>query len=127
MTINYNGAVEAVRERMDYATPESEVSAVEEAREALAEYVDAGLVYTRDILELWDGTTHDAVDLTDGYDDIMHAITISVFWQMMEELEDAIYDGIDSWITSELDRLGLTDEFEDCDRDGQSEAIHDAR
>ena len=127
MTINFNGAVEAVRERMEYATPDNEVSAVEEAREALAEYVDGGLVYTRDILDLWDGSTHESVSLSDGYDDIMGAVTASVYWQMMEDLDDAIFDGVDEWIASELTRLGLAEEFEDEDRDEQLKAIHDAR
>ena len=126
MTINFNGAVEAVREQMDYATPDSEASALELARDALAEYVDGGLVYTRDILDLWDGSTHESVILSDGYDDIMGAVTASVYWQMMEEMDDAIFDGVDAWIASELTRLGLADEFEGGDRDEQIAAIYDA-
>ena len=106
MTINFNGAVEAVREALyaSHAVIDSEASAVEEAREALEEYVD----------------------LSDGYDDIMGAITAPVYWQMMEEMDDAIFDGVDAWIASELTRLGLADEFEGEDRDEQIAAIYDA-
>ena len=126
MTINFNGAVEAVREALENSTPWDEARALELAREALEEYVDGGLVYTRDILELWDGSTHDNVILSDGYDDIMGAITASVYWQMMEEMDEAVGDGIDSWIASELTRLGLADEFEGGDWDEQIAAIYDA-
>ena len=128
MTINFNGAVEAVREALyaSHAVIDSEASAVEEAREALEEYVDTGRIYTRDILDLWDGSTHENVVLSDGYDDIMGAITASVYWQMMEEMDDAIFDGVDAWIASELTRLGLADEFEGEDRDEQIAAIYDA-
>ena len=126
MAINFKGAVEAVQEALEISPPWDEARALELAREALAEYVDGGLIYTRDILELWDGSTHDVVVLSDGYDDIMGAITASVYWQMMEEMDEAVGDGIDSWIASELTRLGLADEFEDGDRDEQIAAIYDA-
>ena len=126
MAINFNGAVEAVREALESSTPCDEAQALELAQEALAEYVDGGLVYTRDILDLWDGSTHDVVVLSDGYDDIMGAVTASVYWQTMEAMDDAIFDGVDAWIASELTRLGLADEFEDGDRDEQIAAIYDA-
>ena len=45
---------------------------------------------------------------------------------MMEEMDEAVGAGIDSWIASELTRLGLADEFEDGVRDEQLKAIHDA-
>ena len=71
------GAASSGSEALENSTPWDEARALELAREALEEYVDAGLIYTRDILELWDGSTHDNVILSDGYDDIMGAITAS--------------------------------------------------
>ena len=45
---------------------------------------------------------------------------------MTTHLTSTEIERIDSWIASELTRLGLADEFEDGVRDEQLKAIHDA-
>lgn len=101
MTQNYWDTVDAIVEHLDYVKPEDELSAVDAAREALHESIDSALIYTSDVLKLWDGSTHEDVSLAD-YEDIMDAITASTYCQLSEDWDDAVYDGIDKHIDKHL-------------------------
>lgn len=115
----FNSAVEAILERFDDETPDSEAQAMEDGHEALTEYIDSRLVYTFDILELWDGSTHEEVYING---DIMDAITQSTFLQLQEEWNDAIYDALEHFIDSRCDALDI-DKDSLSDGDEQLEAI----
>lgn len=99
---NIAGAIEAVAEHIRYVKPSYEAEALEAAYEALDEYIDSALIYTSDILDLWDGDTHYEVDVS-AYKSIMEAVTASTFFQLRDEWEDAIYDGIDKAIQEARD------------------------
>ena len=91
------GAVEAAMEALNYERPTTEAEAVDVAQRAIYEYIDSGLTYYSDVLEAWDGSTHENVDLS-IHDDIMTAITESVAWQLQEDFADAEFDAIDRYI-----------------------------
>ena len=93
MTATYRGAVDCIVEALEYAQPATLEQALETADEALHEYIDNALIYTLDILSLWDGTTHEEVDLSD-YDSIMSAVIASTYLQLREDWAAAIDDGI---------------------------------
>ena len=93
MTATYRGAVECIVEALGYDQPDTRAQALETADEALHEYIDNALIYTRDILHLWDGTTHDEVDLSD-YGTIMTAVIASTYFQLREDWAGAIDEGI---------------------------------
>lgn len=107
MAHTFADAVAAVREHIEYVKPTTEDEALEAGDTALQEYIDNALIYTSDVLELWDGNTHNEVTLSD-YDDLMSAITASTYFQLREEWSDAVYDGIDAYIEDYLyDPVGL--------------------
>ena len=93
MTATYRGAVDCIVESLEYVQPDTLEQALETAEEVLHEYIDSALIYTRDILELWDGSTHEEVVLSD-YDNIMSAVIASTYFQLREDWADAIADGI---------------------------------
>lgn len=101
MTISFNGAVSAVAEAMSEHQPQTEDDALQRGDEALWEYIDSGLIYTSDVLTLWDGSTDENV-----YHDanaplnIMDLITQSTIYQLRAEWTDAVWDGVDQWIES---------------------------
>jgi len=97
MTINYEGAVSAIIETLEYNRPDNEATAIDLANEALHEYVDTGLTYTADVLELWDGSTAEEIDLA-NYDNLMDAVVASTYMQVKAEFNDAIFDGLDEYI-----------------------------
>ena len=93
MNATYRGAVDCIVEALGYVQPAMLAQALETAEEALIEYIDNALIYTRDVLHLWDGTTHEEVGLSD-YDTIMSAVTASTYFQLREDWAGAIDDGI---------------------------------
>ena len=97
MTINFNGAVEAALEALNYEHPTTEDEAVDVAQRAIDQYIDTGLTYYSDVLEAWDGSTHENVDLS-VHDNIMTAITQSVAWQLQDDFAGAEYDAVDKYI-----------------------------
>lgn len=107
--ISFNGAVRAIVEQLEWRTEDENFSGddpdsvfetlLEWAREALSQYIDNGLIYTVDILELWDGSTHEQV-VIDRNRDLMDMVTESVAWQLHEGWADAVFDGADEWLTT---------------------------
>ena len=93
MTATYRGAVDCIVEALEYAQPATHEEALETADEALHEYIDNALIYTLDVLHLWDGSTHEEVGLSD-YDTIMSAVIASTYFQLREDWADAIDDGV---------------------------------
>ena len=93
MTATYRGAVDRIVEALEYVQPDTLAQASETADEALHEYIDSALIYTLDILRLWDGSTHEAVVLSD-YVDIMSTVIASTYFQLREDWAGAIDDGI---------------------------------
>ena len=93
MTATYRGAVDRIVEALEYVQPDTLAQALETADEALHEYIDNALIYTLDILHLWDGTTHEEVGLSD-YDTIMSAVIASTYFQLREDWAGAIDDGV---------------------------------
>ena len=94
---NIFGATEEVAEHLEYIKPTNENDAIEAAREALEQYIDSALIYTVYILELWDGSTHEDLYLQ-GYDDLMQAVTMSTYHQLLEDWGGAILDGIEQYV-----------------------------
>ena len=121
MTINSFSAKDAIKEHLDYAMPEDENAATDSANDALHEYIDGGLIYYRDILELWDGNTHAEV-FVEGGADIMDLITLSTYYQLREDWDWAIYDAIDAWLDEHPAKIGRED-WEDLDRADRFNAI----
>lgn len=105
-------AQEAMVESLNHHIPCSESHAEDIAREALLEEIDTGLIYTHDILELWDCSTHENIVLSD-FDDIMAAITASTAEQLMEDYDCLVFDSIDEYI---LENINLHDLDEKVDR-----------
>ena len=93
MTATYRGAVDCIVETLEYLQPDTLAQSLEAAEEALYEYIDNALIYTRDILHLWDGATHEEVDLF-GHDTIMSAVIASTYFQLREDWAGAIDDGV---------------------------------
>ena len=93
MTATYRGAVDCIVETLEYLQPDTLAQSLEAAEEALYEYIDNALIYTRDILHLWDGATHEEVDLFD-HDTIMSAVIASTYFQLREDWAGAIDDGV---------------------------------
>ena len=108
MTINAFSAKDAIMEALDYGMPEDEDTATDMASGALHEYITDGLVYYRDILQLWDGNTHAEVYF-EGSADIMDLITQSVYFQLREEWGWTIYDAIDEWLDAHPAKSGCED------------------
>ena len=104
--------------------PEDENAATDSAEEALHAYIDNGLTYYHDILELWDGNTHDEVYF-EGSADIMNLITQSTYFQLREEWDWAIYDAIDEWLEEHPAKIGRED-WEDLDRAERFDVIGNA-
>ena len=96
MTATYHGAVEYIVEALGYAQPATPAQALETADEALHEYIDNALIYTLDVLRLWDGSTHREVSLSD-YEDIMSAVIASTYCQLREDWAGAIDEGISEY------------------------------
>lgn len=94
---NIYGATEEVAEYLDFMKPTNEEDALEAAYEALEQYIDSALIYTSDILELWDGSTHEEVDLRD-YKELMPAIIMSTYFQLREDWGGAILDGLEQYV-----------------------------
>lgn len=124
MTINATGAKDAIREHLDYTMPEDENAATDMGREALHAYIDDGLIYYRDILELWDGYTHAEVYF-EGSADIMDLITQSAYFQLREEWDWTIYDAIDEWLDAHPAKSGCED-WTDLDRAERFDVIANA-
>lgn len=99
-TSNYTDAVAAVREAIEYAKPTTETDALEAANEALDNFIDSSLIYTANVLELWDGSTHSDVEgqRVDRDLSILDIIRQSTYFQLREEWADAVFDGIDEYI-----------------------------
>ena len=95
--LDFTGAVEDALEALNYERPTTEAEAVDVAQRAIDQYIDTGLTYYSDVLEAWDGSTHENVDLS-IHDDIMTAITESVAWQLQDEYAGAEFDAIDEYI-----------------------------
>ena len=95
--LDFTGAVEDALEALNYERPTTEAEAVDVAQRAIDQYIDTGLTYYSDVLEAWDGSTHENVDLS-IHDDIMTAITESVAWQLQDDLAGAEFDAIDRYI-----------------------------
>lgn len=108
--ISYLGAISAIVEALEYRAEGEDFSGdnsdnvfdilTEWAREALSEYIDNGLIYTADILELWDGSTNENVYHAGPADDIMQLVTQSVYFQLEEDWAEAVFDGADEWLTT---------------------------
>lgn len=122
-----SGLREAIIEALEYAQPEDEASAIDTANEAKSEYLDAHLIYHSDVLTLWDGSTMEEIlERRDGigtgrpgvqesiipYDDLMKAVTASVFYQLEADWADEVEEAIDAYIDAHL-----TDNDLDLDRD----------
>jgi|SRR5690606_10117520 len=97
-TMTFADVVDAVREAVLEAQPTTEADAVEAAEGELSASIDRALIYTADILALWDGGTHENVEAGERPLDIMELIVQSTAWQLMDEWADAVYDGIDAAI-----------------------------
>ena len=95
--LDFYGAVLDALEALNYERPTTEAEAVDVAQCAINEYIDRGLIYFSDVLEAWDGSTHELVDLS-IHDDIMTAITESVAWQLQDDFAGAEFDAIDEYI-----------------------------
>ena len=124
MTIDAFSAKDAIKEHLDYTLPEDENAATDAANDALHAYIDNGLIYYRDILELWDGNTHAEVFVEEGAD-IMNLITQSVYFQLREEWDWTIYDAIDAWLDEHPAKIGR-DDWADLDRADRFDAIGNA-
>ena len=96
MTATYRRAVECIVEALEYVQPATPAQALETAEEALHEYIGTALIYTSDVLRLWDGSTHGEVDLS-AYDDIMSAVIASTYFQLREDWAGAIDEGINEY------------------------------
>ena len=108
MTIDAFSAKDAIVEALDYKMPEDEDAAIGAANDALHAYIDNGLIYYRDILELWDGNTHAEV-FFDGSEEIMYLISQSVYFQLREEWDWTIYDAVDAWLDGHPAKIGRDD------------------
>ena len=95
--LDFTGAVDEALEALNYERPTTEAEAVDVAQRAIDQYIDTGLTYHSDVLEAWDGSTHENVDLS-IHDDIMTAITESVAWQLQDDFAGAEFDAIDEYI-----------------------------
>ena len=124
MTINAFSAKDAIKEALDWSKPEDEDAATGVASDALHEYIDGGLIYYRDILELWDGNTHAEVYF-EGSADIMNLITQSTYFQLREEWDWTIYDAMDEWLDVHPAKSGRED-WADLDRADRFDAIANA-
>ena len=115
----FNNAIEAVREAMESERPDNETDAVEVGQQAIYYLIDSALIYTADILEYWDGSTHPDTFAGMGEVDLMDLVTQSVALDLAEQWNDAIYDGIDAYIASELNGVDLVayELSEDSSRD----------
>lgn len=110
--ISFTGAISAIVEALEYRKDEILADSIgdnpdsvfetlmEWGYQALSEYIDNGLIYTLDILELWDGSTNENVYHEGGSVDLMALVTQSTFHQLSEDWADAVYDGADAWLTS---------------------------
>ena len=95
--LDFPGAVDDALEALNYERPTTEAEAVDVAQRAIDQYIDTGLTYYSDVLEAWDGSTHENVDLS-IHDDIMTAVTESVAWQLQDDFAGAEFDAIDEYI-----------------------------
>ena len=95
--LDFPGAVDDALEALNYERPTTEAGAVDVAQRAIDQYIDTGLTYYSDVLEAWDGSTHENVDLS-IHDDIMTAVTESVAWQLQDDFAGAEFDAIDEYI-----------------------------
>lgn len=82
--------------------------------ERLHEEIDANLIYTSDIIDVWDGETHDNVDFRDA-DSISDLITESVYWQLRYSNEIAKYDALDMFLDAKHSATGCTELHYDRD------------
>ena len=124
MTIDAFSAKDAIVEALDYDMPEDENAAADAASDALHAYIDNGLIYYRDILQLWDGNTHAEVFVEEGAD-IMNLITQSTYFQLCEDWDWAIYDAIDEWLDVHHAKIGH-DDWAHLDRAERFDAIGNA-
>lgn len=97
MPIHSRGAMDAIVEHLDYVKPENEVDAMDTAGDSLREYIDNGLIYSGDVLELWNGDTNENV-LMEDYSNLMDAVTASTYYQLCEDWDWTVYDGMDAWL-----------------------------
>ena len=95
-----NDAIYAVRDAMESERPDNENEALEVAQQAIDYLIDCALIYTVDILEYWDGSTHPDIYAGEGEVDLMQLVTQSVALDLAEQWNDAIYDGIDAYIAA---------------------------
>ena len=125
MTINAFGAKDAIVEALFYDMPEDEDAATDVASDALHAYIDNGLIYYRDILQLWDGNTHAEVFAEEGAD-IMNLITQSTYFQLREDWDWTIYDAVDAWLDEHPAKIGRETEWTDLDRADRFDVIANA-
>lgn len=90
-------AYDAIVEALNYAKPDNEDDAREVAETALYEYIDNQLIYTNQVLELWDGSTHEEVDLT-SHETIMDAIIASTYYQLREEWQEHLESAVEEYV-----------------------------
>ena len=124
MTINAFSAKDAIMEALDYGMPKDEDTATDMASEELHAYIDNGLIYYRDIMQLWDGNTHAEVFVEEGAD-IMDLITQSTYFQLREDWDCVIYDAIDEWLDEHPAKIGRED-WSDLDRADRFDVITNA-
>lgn len=105
--LNFTGAVDDALEMLNHERPTTEAEAVDVAVQAIDEYIDTGLTYYSDVLEAWDGSTHENVSMA-SHDDIMAAITESVAWQLRDDFADAAIDAVDRYIETRSDDYSHT-------------------
>lgn len=114
-------AIYAVREAMEDTKPTTEAEAIEAASEALDNLIDTALIYTSDILAYWDGSTHPEIHVDrDNGIDLMALVTQSVAYDLRQQWESAIFDGIDGYIDAHL----IHPNRDDLDRDDALEIIN---
>src|SRR5690606_163602 len=135
-TMTFADVVDAVREAVLEAQPTTEADAVEAAEEELSASIDRALIYTTDILALWDRGTHENVeaDYLAGLAqmaaeqqalDLMALIAQSTAWQLADEWADAVYDGIDAAIREYIRDWGGPGDY-GIDRDEALAVLFDA-
>lgn len=94
-------AIADMMQALEHDKPDTETTALDVANDALHTFVDNQLIYTSNILDLWDGSTHENV-LLEEHSDILSAVIASTYFQLMDDLNDAIYDAVDAYIEEHL-------------------------
>lgn len=75
--------------------PSDRDALIDELRESMRTAVDNSLIYTRDILELWEDAGHPEPFEFGMADTISDSITNAVYEHLLNEAEDVIFDAAD--------------------------------